>query len=168
MPSQVVIQEVAAARAMVATQKTWVGHSIQWVPNSARTPGFKFQAALALPSGVQPAGLFVACYFKHARILGANDKLYLSLFYSNKRIHGMDDNAPTRHRNDVGVTEQFYGARIDHPHRHRICDDAVEGYAEPIDPLSQTAMWTAFLTECNIVGAPPLAAPPPTQTVFNI
>lgn len=121
-----------------------------------------------MQDGIQPAGLFVTGYFKHARVPGAADKLYLNLVYDNRRIHALHDNAPTRHRNEVGKGEAHYGGVIDHPHRHRICDDAVEGYAEPIDRISREAMWTMFMAECNIFGAPGLSAPPPSQTAFDL
>lgn len=168
MPDQDVATRVMQARSMLAAQKYWVGGSLTWVSNEARVPGHKFQAALSLSNGLQPASLFAAGYFKRSKIAGGTDKLYLNLFYSHERIHGLHDNAPARHRNDVGVLEPLYGQRVSHPHRHRICDDAVEGYAEPIQRVSHDVLWTSFLSECNILGAPPWASPPPTQTAMNL
>lgn len=153
---------------MLAAEKRWVGRSVRWVANAHRLPGYNMRAALALSDGLQPATLFVTAYFKAARIPGAADKLYLSLHYNGRRIHGLDDNAPSRHRNDVGQSEPLFGQLISHPHRHRICDEAVEGYAEPMERLSPAEMWTTFLAECNILGAPNWYPPPPTQTVMSI
>lgn len=153
---------------MLATPKIWVASTMLWVANGAKAPGYKFKAALELDDGRRPATLFVDAYFKHARILGAADKLYFNLMYQNLRIHALHDNAPTRHRNDVGVNEPLYNQLISHPHRHRICDDAVEGYAEPIASDTQEGMWSLFLAESNISNAPHFESPPPLQTVMKI
>jgi len=151
--------QIVAARAMLAANKTWVGSDIRWVKNAKLVPGMKFQSALALDDGRQPQGLFVAGYFKQSQVAGNPDKLYVNLVYGGKRIHAVHENGYSNHLNTVGRGEQHYMDRIAHPHRHRICDEAVEGYAEPIAPLEPTAMWTMFLQECNISGAPGLAIP---------
>lgn len=150
---------LAAVRDIIEAPKQWVGHSVRWVANGRSKPGYKFQNALSLNDGLHPAGLFVYGYFKQAGVPGAQDKLYLSMRYMDARVVGLDDNGPSTHRNDVGRSLPYYRQRIDHPHSHRICDDALEGYAEPEPRREVAEMWSTFLQRCNIIDAPQLVLP---------
>lgn len=154
---------ISDARAMVTAQKFWAGTDFMWVPNGARLPGYTFRAALAMPDGRQPESLFVSAFFKHSAIAGASDKLYLNLFYKSHLILGWHDNSPSRHINRVGIGEVLYHATVAHPHRHRVCDESVEGYAEPLPRTPPDQFWSGFLRECNIENGPSWVPPPPTQ-----
>lgn len=151
--------QIEQARGLLGETKVWVGGAVRWVPTGKKLPGMKFRNSIELPLGVQLAGLFVEGYFKQSRVPSAPDKLYFNLFFRNQRIHALHDNGPTRHLNEVGMKELYYMQRVDHPHRHRICDDAMEGYAEPFERMEASKMWTTFLAECRILHAPDLSLP---------
>ena len=112
-----------------------------------------------LEDGLIPAELAVKGYFKQSTITGGRDKLYLSLIYERVRLVGLDDNGPSRHRNSVGKGLPYYQQLANHPHVHILCEDGLQGYAEPIEVLTQKEQWAMFLSMCNISAGPDLQLP---------
>lgn len=148
-------------RGVLLLPKRWISlGEIPWVDAGGRPKGYKFREHLALDGGLQPATLYMDGYYKESTIEGSNDKLSLCLFYKNKRILGIDDDGPSRHRNEVGVGRPYFQQTINHPHIHTISDDSFDGYAEPIQPGSQADFWALFLAQAAISGAPPFGLPP--------
>ncbi len=151
---------VADIRRVIGTPKAWVATGeMAWIDNVYKPRGFKFRERLALPDGSQPATLFVECYFKPSSIQGNPDKLSLGLFVQNQRALAIDINGPSRHVNSVGVGRPFYGQRVGHPQIHTVSDDALYGYAEPIESMSNEGYWEYFVTQAGITGAPPFKLP---------
>ncbi|CAE6837562.1 hypothetical protein [Xanthomonas arboricola] len=151
---------VRELREMQAAPKIWVAAGeIAWVDAGGRPKGYKFRAALSL-EGYTPDTLYVEAYYKESTIEDVPDKLSLSLFYRNHRILGLDENGATRHRNGVGVGRQHYLELVGHPHLHTISDDAVCGYAEPLESAEFSAHWATFLSHAGIENAPVFSLPP--------
>lgn len=151
---------VAQIKNTIAIPKAWVASGeIEWVDTGGRPCGYKFRQPLALANGLQPAGLFVEGYFKAATVPGAADKLSLSLFVHSRRVFGIDEDGFGGHYNSVGVGRRFYGQRVGFPHIHTVSDEAIEGYAEPIDRVSLEDYWKTFTNEMNIIGAPSFKLP---------
>lgn len=151
-------EQIAIAREAVATPKHWNGgRFIPWRDAAGKPKGLEFRAALTVDA-VQPQGLFVSGYFKPTAIPGIRDKLSFSLVYGG-RVFGVDDNGPSRHRNDVGAGRPLYGQIVDHPQIHTISDDGIEGYAEPLPIMPAPDLWALFITEARILGAPEFTLP---------
>ena len=160
-PDPDLVQEL---RQVILTPKFWVSVGENaWVDAGGRPKGLKFRSHLALAGGLQPATLFVHGYYKTSLIPGAQAKLSLSLFYKNYRIYAIDENGPSRHYNAVGTGRPFHLQYVPHPHVHTVSDDALDGYAEPLEPTTMEEYWTRFLNETEIQGAPPLNLPPAQQ-----
>lgn len=161
IPDPVLVQDL---RDMVARPKYWpAGTAIEWVDRLGDLEGKKFRLFLEVAGGAQPEGLYVAGFFKPAVRDGVRDKLSFSLVYRSTRIIGVDDNGPSRHENTVGILRPLYRHRIDHPQLHTISDDALEGYAEPLDVVAPDQLWTLFTAQANIAGAPTMLMLPPVQ-----
>ncbi len=153
-------ETVRELRDMLAAPKAWVAAGeITWVDAGGRPKGYKFRAALSV-GGHTPDTLYVDAYYKQSSIEGVPDKLSLSLFYRNERILGLDENGASHHRNDVGVGREYFLKRVDHPHLHTISDDAICGYAEPLERADFTAHWDTFLAHAGIDNAPAFRLPP--------
>lgn len=151
---------VAEIRRIIALPKSWVAsNEMPWVDAGGRPRGFKLRERLALPDRSQPAGLFVACYYKPSSIQGSPDKLSLSLFCNHLRVFAVDENGPSSHRNDVGIGRPYFGRRVGHPQVHTVSDEAIEGYAEPIERMSFDGYWRYFVANAGIAGAPPFRLP---------
>lgn len=147
-------------RRIVSIEKSWISSGpMVWVDAGGRPKGFKLREHLALHGGLQPATLFVDLYLKHSSIPGASDKLSISLFYRNFRVLGIDENWPSRHFNEVGIGRPYFKRAVDHPHLHTVCDDGIEGYAEPISSAHLSSYWQQFVSMTNIVGAPEFTEP---------
>ncbi|WP_146010644.1 hypothetical protein [Xanthomonas arboricola] len=147
-------------REMLAAPKIWVAAGeIAWVDAGGRPKGYKFRAAVSV-EGLTPDTLYVEAYYKESTIEGVPDKLSLSLCYRNHRILGLDENGFTRHRNGVGEGRQHYLQLVGHPHLHTISDDAIYGYAEPLEPAEFAAHWATFLGQASIENAPAFSLPP--------
>lgn len=155
--------ELKRLRQAVSAPKIWVaGAEIGWVLNGAGPPpGHKFRAPLAFEEkpDVQPADLFVSGYYKDSTIPGVPSKLSLGLVYSGKRVIGIDDGGPSCHYNHVGQGMPHFQQEVGHPQLHTIVDDAIYGYAEPLEPGTPTSFWDLFLKLANIEGAPGFTLP---------
>jgi len=150
-------EDIARARQIVAQPKQWAGPvAVPWRTDFGKR-GFVFLTALTI-DGTQPEGLFVKGYFKADGIGGVRDKLSLGLI-RGARLVGLDEGGMTTHRNHVGVGRPYYGLRVGVPHLHSISDDAIEGYAEPIEVAPLDELWELFLRQANIIHAPPLSLP---------
>lgn len=157
LPDPTVLAEI---RRMVILPKSWVASGeMTWVDAGGRPRGFKFRERLALQDGSQPASLFVECYYKQSGIQGCPDKLSLGLFFNHHRVLAVDENGPTGHVNSVGIGRPYFGKRVGHPQLHTVSDDAIYGYAEPIQPMSLERLWEYFVSEARITGAPPFKLP---------
>lgn len=108
---------------------------------------------------VQPADLFVSGYYKDSTIPGVPPKLSLGLFYSSNRVIGIDDGRPSCHYNHVGQGMPYFQQKVSHPQLHKIVDDAIYGYAEPLELGTPTSFWDLFLSLANIEGAPGFTLP---------
>lgn len=151
---------LSAIRTMIATPKSWVASGeIAWVDAGGRPPGFTVRERLALPDGSQPAGLFVACYFKPSIIPGCADKVSMGLHVNHHRVFAIDVDGPGGHFNNVGVGRPHFGQRVGFPHLHTVSDDGIQGYAEPLAPMSLDGNWDHFLSGAGIIGAPPFQLP---------
>lgn len=154
-PSQ---EDLERFRNAVAAPKIWVaGNEIGWVLNgSGPPPGHKFRAPLAfkIEPNVQPLDLFLAGYFKDSTFPGVPPKISVGLFFSGHRVVGIDDDGPGCHYNSVGEGMPHYLKEVGFPHLHRIVDDAIYGYAEPLESVSTEELWTTFLGLANIEEAP--------------
>lgn len=149
--------DITRARQIVAQPKQWAGPvTVPWRTDLGKR-GFGFLAALTI-DGTQPEGLFVKGYFKADGIGGARDKLSLGLI-QGARLVGFDEGGMATHRNHVGVGRPYYGLRVGVPHLHTISDDAIEGYAEPVEVAPLDKLWELFLRQANIIHAPPLSLP---------
>lgn len=155
--------ELNRLREAVRAPKIWVaGDEIGWVLNGAGPPpGHKFRAPLAFEKmpDVQPADLFVSGYYKDSTIPGVPPKLSLGLFYSSNRVIGIDDGRPSCHYNHVGQGMPYFQQKVSHPQLHKIVDDAIYGYAEPLELGTPTSFWDLFLSLANIEGAPGFTLP---------
>jgi hypothetical protein len=151
---------VSNIRSVIATPKTWVAAGeIEWVDAGGRPAGFNARERLALPDGSQPAGLFVKCYFKPSIVPGCADKVSIGLHVNHHRVFAIDENGPGGHLNEVGIGKPYFGRRIGFPHLHTVCDDAIEGYAEPIKQMLIEEFWDYFCTGAGIVCAPQFRLP---------
>lgn len=160
-PSAPDASAISEIRDTIALPKAWVSHGeMTWVDAGGTPRGFRLRERLALPDGSLPAGLFVNCYFKPTTIHGAADKLSLSLIVRNHRGFGVDANGPSRHLNSVGTGRPYYLAYVDHPQVHTVSDDAIEGYAEPLEPMTLEGYWDYFVQSVNITNAPQFRLPP--------
>jgi hypothetical protein len=83
----------------------------------------------------------------------------MSLMYRGYRVHGIDEDGPGGHYNDVGGGRKFFHQRVEFPHVHFPTEDAIYGYAEPIDRQELPRLWRRFLSEGHISGAPELILP---------
>lgn len=157
MPDSAVVAEI---RRMISLPKTWVASGeMTWVDAGGRPRGFKCRERLALPDGSQPAHLFVDCYFKPSGIQGCPDKLSLSLCFNRYRVLAVDENGPSGHINVVGSGRPYFGKRVGHPQLHTVSDDAIYGYAEPLEQMSLERYWDYFVSKAGITGAPPFHLP---------
>lgn len=151
---------VAELRRVVSLQKAWVASAeMTWVDAGGRPRGFRSRDRLALPDGSQPASLFVQCYFKPSGVQGCPDKLSISLFFKHHRVLAVDENGPSGHLNVVGQGRPYFGKRVGHPQLHTISDDAIDGYAEPLESMSLERYWDYFVSKAGITGAPPFRLP---------
>lgn len=151
--------DIAAALQLVATPKVWAGPTVvPWHDATGKPKGHAFRAALTI-GGIQPAGLFVMGYFKADDVGATRDKLSLSLVHNGSRLVGLDEGGMACHRNHTGIGRPFYGHRVGVPHLHTISNDAIEGYAEPIELAPPEDLWTLFLQHSTIANAPPLGLP---------
>jgi len=151
-------QDIARARQIVAQPKQWAGpDAVPWRAALAKRKGFEFTAALTIDA-IQPEGLFVKGYFKADGIGRVRDKLSLSLVHG-ARLVGLDEGGMNMHRSHVGVGRPYHGLRVGVPHLHTISDDAIEGYAEPIEVAPLEELWELFLRHANIILAPKLSLP---------
>ncbi len=152
---------VAAIRHVISMPKTWVAAGeMNWIDAGGKPmPGFGFRERLTLPDGSQPAGLFVACYFKASSIHGSADKLSLGLHVNHMRVIALDENGPGGHFNDVGEGRPHFRQRVGFPHVHTVSDDGIEGYAEPLNPMAFEGYWDHFVAKAGIIGAPPFELP---------
>lgn len=147
-------------RRVITLPKAWVAsHEMPWVDAGGRPRGFKCRERLALPDGSQPAQLYVDCYFKPSGIQGCPDKLSLGLFFNRYRVLAVDENGPSGHVNVVGYGRPYFRKRVGHPQLHTVSDDAIYGYAEPIEPMPLEQYWDYFVSEAGITGAPPFRLP---------
>jgi len=161
-------ERIAAARAVISVPKTWVsGDEMVWVNNAGKPPGFKLRGALETVERYQPAGLFVDIYYKASRIPGVRDKISFTLMLNGARILGLDDNGVSHHRNDFGVGRPLYGQEVGFPHLHTVSDDAIYGYAEPLEAAPPAELWSEFLRRATILYAPPLRLPTVQQDLFT-
>jgi len=152
MPDPALLAEI---RRMIRLPKAWVAsREIPWVDAGGRPRGFKCRERLALPDGSQPAHLFVDCYFKPSGIQGCPDKLSLSLCFNHYRVLAVDENGPSGHINVVGSGRPYFGKRVGHPQLHTVSDDAIYGYAEPLESMSLERYWEYFVSEAGVTGAP--------------
>ncbi|MBO9829418.1 hypothetical protein J7373_14285 [Xanthomonas sp. A2111] len=147
-------------RHVLATPKAWISAGeIAWVDAGGKPKGYKFRAALSV-QGHTPGSLYVDGYYKPSSIEGVPDKLSLSLFYRDQRILGLDEDGPGRHRNSVGEGRPHFLKSIHHPHLHTISDDAIYGYAEPLEPAEFSEHWHSFLFLAGIQNGPNFSLPP--------
>lgn len=152
------LKHVARARHIVGQSKDWAGPSvIPWRTSLGKPKGHSFRSAVTI-DGVQPEGLFVLGYFKADGIGGVRDKLSLSLV-QGARLVGLDEGGITTHRSNVGVGRPYFGLKVGVPHLHTVSDDAVEGYAEPVDVMPLEDLWALFLRHANISNAPAFSLP---------
>lgn len=150
---------IAAALQTAAAPKAWAGPmTVPWRDAAGKPKGYSFRTALTI-GDIQPAGLFVVGYFKADGIGAIRDKLSLSLIHNGARLVGLDDGGMAGHRNHTGVGRPFYMGRVGVPHLHMISNDAIEGYAEPIEIAPPEDLWTLFLRHATIANAPPLGLP---------
>ncbi|MBH1477353.1 MULTISPECIES: hypothetical protein [Bacillati] len=157
MDSQL-LQEIARAREIVAQPKAWAGPAATpWREALGKPKGHEFRAALTI-DGVQLEGLFVKGYFKADGIGRVRDKLSLSLIHG-ARLVGLDEGGMGGHRCYTGAGRPYYGAKVGVPHLHTISDDAIEGYAEPLEVAPLEDLWKLFLSHANIIDAPALSLP---------
>lgn len=155
---------VTELRQMVHLPKRWVSSGgIAWVDAGGKPKGLRFRESLAIETGLMPATLFVNGYFKPSSVPGAADKLSLSVFYKNYRILGLDEDGPSLHRNSVGIGRPYFQQSVGHPQVHTISDDAIYGYAEPIDRSDFSAYWIEFCQLASIADAPQFSLPPAQQ-----
>jgi hypothetical protein len=108
---------------------------------------------------IQPVDLFANGYYKDSAIPGVPPKLSLGLVYTTKRVIGIDENGPSSHYNHVGHGMPYFHRKVGHPQLHTIVDDAIYGYAEPLQPGTLVSFWSLFLKLANIKGAPDLTLP---------
>lgn len=163
MASRPSAEELRKIRLAVREPKIWVaGDEIGWVLNGAGPPpGYKFRAPLSFKAspGVQSAELFISGYYKESSIPGVAPKLSFGLFYQGYRVLGIDDGPPSSHFNKVGEGLPYYQMQVGHPQLHLVADDAVYGYAEPLENGSPQSFWELFLTHSSISNAPEFKLP---------
>lgn len=160
MPSA---EDLKRLRSAASAPKVWVaGDEIGWVLNGVGPPpGHKFRAPLAYAENpeMQSADLFVSGYYKDSTVPGVPPKFSIGLLCFSKRVVGIDDGGPSSHYNKVGRGLLYYRTVVGHPQLHRIVDDSIYGYAEPIKPSTASSYWEQFLRIANIDGAPSFSLP---------
>lgn len=156
VPDPTVVSEI---RQVINLPKAWVASGeMAWVDAGGKPAGFTFRERLALPDKSQPAHLFVECYFKPSSLPGC-DKLSLGLFFNHHRVFGVDEFSRGGHFNSVGAGRPYFQQRIGMPHVHTVSDDAIVGYAEPIESMSFDGYWDYFISCAGITGAPSFQLP---------
>ncbi|WP_165676944.1 hypothetical protein [Metapseudomonas otitidis] len=131
----------------------WVQVSVHHWPNS-----FKHRSILRVGDRMEE-GLFVQLEYKAGTIQDLPDRLYFSLFVESSRVFAIDEDGVTGHTNKVGKGLPFYQQRVGHPHMHVPVEEASYGYAKPLARAPAEELWQQFLSDANIVGAPPLNLP---------
>lgn len=151
---------IAEIRQIIGMPKGWVASGeIAWVDTGGQPRGYRFRERLSLPDGTLPASLFVQGYFKPSHVPGNPDKVNLGLHYHHHRVFAVDVNGPSSHLNRVGIGRPYFGQRVGHPQMHTVSDDAIYGYAEPLEEMTHEGYWEYFLAQAGITGAPSFKLP---------
>ena len=153
----------ALIQEVISVPKLWVAgsdmRSIWFEERQKRFPKpYTFRVSPEI-NGSSIEGVFIEARYKVTHVPGNRDSVSFSLIVDTARALGIDDNGPSSHTNTVGVGLPLYGMVIDHPHVNFVVPDALDGYAEPLPPLSLPELWAEFCTRINISGAPVFELP---------
>lgn len=151
---------LAEVRDLISAPKAWVASGeIAWVDAGGRPHGYTFRQPLALANGLQPAGLFVAGFFATSTVPGRLERLSLGLHVNHGRVFAIDEDGPGGHFNRVGYGRPYYLQRVGFPHEHTVSEDAMYGYAEPLERMDFEGYWQRFIDRAGILGAPGFTLP---------
>ena len=146
--------------------KTWgaPGDAITWKKLTTHyfPLSYSSRIPLFLDSGDEPP-LFLDLYYKPNILEGLSAAFTASLVLKETRILAVDTGLAAAHLNKVGQGESFYRQSVEHPHLHRMTEDVVSGYAEPLPGSDMEDLWEDFLLLANILDAPALTLPEKEQ-----
>lgn len=155
------------AQQLVYETKTWgaPGDSITW--RKLATPYFPLSYSsripLVLDDGAAELPLFLDLYYKPNILEGLTAAFTAALVLKETRILAVDTGLAAAHLNKVGQDESFYHLSVEHPHLHRMTEDTLTGYAEPLPGSDIEDLWEDFLLLANILDAPALVLPEKEQ-----
>lgn len=160
----------SSAIEIISKQKQWpAGAEIEWQSQAAKclVNRHAFRIGLSTDGGITLAeGLFVQCFYRPESEQGIRDKFSVALIAENQRIFAVDDNGLRMHLNKYGKGKKYYRQHVGLPHVHRPVEDSIDRYVEPIQYSSIEDLWSYFLAETNINGAPNISLPSGDQLLL--
>ena len=152
---------IAEARRVTALPKTLVEfRRMDWKKPSPSVPQYKWRA-VAETTPVEDVELLVTGFFRATRVPGRADRHAFTLVYDGAHRVVCVEGGVRSHTNRVGRGLPWYGKTVGEFQAHSVCDEAVDGYADQLDPATGAELWDAFMSRAAIVGAPSYAPPLP-------
>lgn len=152
---------IAEARRVAALQKALLEfRRMDWKKPAPAVPQYKWRAVAEM-SPIEDVELLVTGFFRPTRVPGKGDRHAFTLVYDGAHRVVCVEGGANPHKNKVGRGLPWFGREVGSFHAHEVCQEAVDGYATKLEPLTGAELWTTFTDRATINNAPAYAPPLP-------